>query len=356
MWELHPPASFRFNPRAFSRYFLGVQTPRPRLVITDFVSEPLDVERRILGDIADVCALNAMHEDELVGRIEDADCVMLYHVLSITRKTISRLERCKLIVRGGVGYDNVDGAAARERSIPVANVPDYGTEDVADTALGMALSLARGVHYLDRFLQSKKGAWTHHHVVPLPRLRGRVFGIVGVGRIGTAAALRAKAFGFDVAYYDPFVPQGRDKALGIRCVESLEELLAQSYIVSMHCPLTPLTRHMINRETLAKMPKGSFLVNTARGGVVDVMAVVDALAAGHLGGAGIDVLEHEPPSDESPILKAWRDPNHPAHERLILNPHSAFYSEEGATDMRVKAAQNCRRVLLGKPPVNVVNA
>lgn len=324
-------------------------------MITDFVSEPLDIERKILGDIADVVALNANHEDELVGRIEDADCVMLYHVLSITRKTISRLERCKLIVRGGVGFDNVDGAAARERSIPVANVPDYGTEDVADTALGMALSLSRGIHFLDRFLHARKGAWTHHHVMPLPRLRGQVFGIVGVGRIGTAAALRAKAFGFDVVYYDPFVPQGRDKSLGIRCADSLEELLSQSYIVSMHCPLTPQTKHMIRRETIALMPKGSFVVNTARGGVVDVLAVVEALAAGHLAGAAIDVLEQEPPSYEHPVLKAWLDPNHPAHERLILNPHSAFYSEQGASDMRVKAAQNCRRVLLGQPPVNIVN-
>lgn len=332
-----------------------MQSTRPRVVITDFITEPLDPERQHLGDIADVVALDALHEDQLVGRIEDADCVVLYHVLSITRKTIERLKHCKLIVRGGVGYDNVDGKAARERGIPVANVPDYGTEDVADTAIGMALSLARGVHFLNSFLQHRKGAWTHLHAAPVPRLRGRVFGIVGVGRIGTAAALRAKALGFDVAYHDPFVPQGRDKSLGIRCVETLEELLAQSYILSLHCPLTPLTRHLINRETIARLPKGAYLVNTARGGVVDVMAVVDALASGHLAGAGIDVLENEPPSDENPILKAWRDPNHPAHDRLILNPHSAFYSEEGSTDMRVKAAQNCRRVLLGKAPVNVVN-
>jgi C-terminal binding protein len=332
-----------------------MQKPRPRLVITDFVSEPLDVERQILGDLADVVALNAFHEDELVGRIEDADCVMLYHVLGLSRKTISRLERCRLIVRGGVGYDNVDGAAARERGIPVANVPDYGTEDVADTAIGMALTLARGIHFLNRFLQGRKGEWTHTHAAPVPRLRGRVFGVVGIGRIGTAAALRAKALGFDVAYYDPFVPQGRDKSLGIRCVETLEELLAQSHVVSLHCPLTPITRHLINAGTIATMKKGAFLVNTARGAVVDVMAVVDSLAAGHLAGAAIDVLESEPPSDENPILKAWRDPQHPAHERLILNPHSAFYSEEGATDMRVKAAQNCRRVLLGQAPVNVVN-
>lgn len=333
----------------------GVQTPRARVVITDFITEPLDPERRILGDLADVVALDAMHEDELVGRIEDADCVVLYHVLSLTRKTISRLKHCKLIVRGGVGYDNVDGVAARERGIPAANVPDYGTEDVADTAIGMALSLTRGIHFLNRFLQGRKGAWTHLHAAPVPRLRGRVFGIVGVGRIGTAAALRAKALGFEVAYYDPFVPQGRDKSLGIRCVETLDELLAQSYVLSLHCPLTPATRHLINRDTIARMPKGSYLVNTARGGVVDVMAVVDALAAGHLAGAGIDVLENEPPDDNNPILKAWRDPVHPAHERLILNPHSAFYSEEGSMDMRVKAAQNCRRVLLGQPPVNVVN-
>ena len=330
--------------------------PRAKVVITDFVTEPLGHERRILGDLADVISLNAASEDELIGRIEDANAVILYHIITLSRRTIERLERCQLIVRGGVGYDNVDRVAARERRIPVANVPDYGTEDVADTAIGMALSLSRGIHFLNNFLQTRKGAWTHLHATPVPRLRGRVFGIVGIGRIGTAAALRAKALGMDVVYFDPYVPQGRDKSLGIRSAETLEELLQQSYIISLHCPLTPETLQLINRKSIALMRRGSYVVNTARGGVVDTLAILEAINDGHLAGAGIDVLETEPPSDLNPLIAAWRDPKHPAHDRILINPHAAFYSEEGSTEMRVKAAQNCRRVLLGQPPVNIVNA
>ncbi|HRI13283.1 MAG TPA: C-terminal binding protein [Verrucomicrobiota bacterium] len=328
---------------------------RAKVVITDFQTEPLDEERRILDDLASVEALNAVAEKELIGRIEDADCVILYHLLTLTRRTIDQLAKCRLIVRGGVGFDNVDGAAARARGIPVANVPDYGTEDVADSALGMTLALTRGIHFLNNFLQARKGPWTHTHAAPVRRLRGRVFGVIGLGRIGTAAALRAKAFGMEVVFYDPFVPQGRDKSLAVRRAETLSELLKQSHVVSLHCPLTPETKHLINRDTLALLPRGSFVVNTARGGVVDVLAVLEGVTSGQLAGAGLDVLETEPPADDHPLMVAWRDPQNPIHDRVIVNPHAAFYSEEGAIDMRVKAAQNCRRVLLGEAPWNVVN-
>ena len=328
---------------------------RPKVVITDFASEPLECERRILGDIADVVALNALHESDLVGRIEDADAVMMYHCLTIGESTISSLKNCKLIVRCGVGFDNVDRAAARRRGIDVANVPDYGTEDVADTALGMALTLSRGIHLLNSRLRRSQGPWSYTQVAPVSRLRGQNFGIIGIGRIGTAAALRAKAFGMNVRFYDPYVSDGYEKSLGVRRVETLGELLRDSHIVSAHCPLTPETHHIMNRETIAQMPRGSFLINTSRGGVVDVLAVLDAITSGQLGGSGIDVLETEPPSAEHPLLQAWRDPAHPAHDRLILNPHSAFYSEEGLMDMRIKGSENCRRALLGQPVRNLVN-
>lgn len=328
---------------------------RPKVIVTDFIAEPLEQERRLLADLAEVAALNAYSEDDLVGKIEDAEAIMLYHFISLRERTIRRLEKCKLIVRCGVGYDNVDCAAARARGITVANVPDYGTEDVADSAIGMMLSLTRGLHYMNSRLQDRQGPWIYTQVQPLRRLRGQVFGVIGIGRIGTATALRAKALGLDVVYYDPFVPQGRDKALGVRSVETLEELLGQAYVVSLHTPLTPETKHLINADTIACLRPGSFVVNTARGGVVDVLAVLDALARGHLRGAAIDVLETEPPPDDHPLIRAWRDPAHPAHDRLILNPHAAFYSEEGLIDMRVKGSQNCRRVLQGKTPYNVVN-
>ncbi|MBM3876613.1 MAG: C-terminal binding protein [Verrucomicrobia bacterium] len=328
---------------------------RPQVVVTDFLEEPLDHERRILGDLADVTALCSRHEDELAGRIEDADAVMVYHFLGLSQKTLSRLRRCKLIVRCGAGVDNVDHAFAATRGIAVANVPDYGTEEVADSAIGLALALARGFHRLNSRLRAGRGEWSYTQAAPAWRLRGRVFGIVGIGRIGTASALRAKALGMDVAFYDPFAPEGRDKSLGVRRVESLDDLLAQAHVLSFHCPLTPDTRHMLNRDNIGTMRKGAFVVNTARGAVVDGLAVLDALGNGHLGGAAIDVLESEPPPGDDPLVMAWRNPGHPAHDRLILNPHAAFYCEEGLLDMRLKGSENVRRVLLGQPPRNVVN-
>jgi D-3-phosphoglycerate dehydrogenase/C-terminal binding protein len=309
----------------------------------------------VLGDLADVLALDAFHEDELVGRIEDADAVMIYHQFNVSARIIERLAHCKLIVRCGAGVDNVDHAFARTRGIPVANIPDYGTEDVADTAIAMMLTLARGVHALNSRLRRGVLPWSYTQVAPLHRVRGRVCGIIGLGRIGGATALRAKALGMDVVFFDPYAPDGRDKSLGIRRSESLEDLLRQSHLLSVHCPLTPETRHLISDEALALLPSGAVVVNTARGAVVDTSAVLHAIERGHLMGAGIDVLEKEPPHDDDPLLQAWRDPKHPAHDRLILNPHSAFYTEEGLRDMRVKGSENVRRVLLGGQPRNVVN-
>jgi C-terminal binding protein len=283
------------------------------------------------------------------------DAIMVYHYLRLDREQIGRLKKCRIIARPGVGYDNIDIVAARERGIAVVNVPDYGTEEVADSALGMALTLARGMHFLNSRLRRGIGAWNIEQAAPIHRLRGRVFGIIGCGRIGSAAALRAKSFGFEVVIYDPFIPDGVDKALGVRRVDTLGELLAQSHIVSLHCPMTPKTRSLIGAREIAQMPRGSFLVNTARGGIVDTAAVVEALASGHLAGAGIDVLEQEPPAADSPVLRAWRDPNHPAHDRLLLNPHTAYYSEEGCDEFRTKAAREVLRALKGEPLRNKVN-
>ena len=329
--------------------------PRARVVIADFVTDALQPEREILEPIADIVALDATAESELEGKVEDADAVMLYHNIAITRATIARLRQCKLIVRCGVGFDNVDHIFARERNIPVANVPDYGTEEVADSAIGMTLALTRGITFLNSRLRRNSGPWMYAQAAPIHRLRGRVFGIIGLGRIGTAAAVRAQALGMDVAFYDPLKPDGYDKALGVRRVERLDDLLRQSFVVSLHCPLTPDTRQIVNARAIGLLSDGSFLVNTARGGTVDATAIPAAIRNGKLAGAAIDVLPTEPPPDDHPLLVAWRDPADPCHDRVILNPHSAFYSEEGLLDMRVKGAQACRRALLGESLRNVVN-
>jgi D-3-phosphoglycerate dehydrogenase/C-terminal binding protein len=328
---------------------------RFQVVITDLVTGNPEPEIQILGDLADIRVVAASTEDDLAGKIEDADAIMIYHTMILSRRTIERLKQCKLIVRCGVGYDNVDHVFARSCGIPVANVPDYGTEEVADTAIGMALSLMRGIGFLNARLRDQQGEWTWRQVAPLNRLRARVFGIVGLGRIGTAVAVRAKALGMNVAFYDPYKTDGYDRSLGIRRVETLPGLLEQAHVVSLHCPLTKETEKLINATALDKMPRGSYLVNTARGAVVDTSAIPEAIASGQLAGAAIDVLPLEPPLENDPLVLAWRNPDHPAHYRVLLNPHTAFYSEEGLIDMRVKGAEACRRALEGLPLRNVVN-
>ena len=328
---------------------------RFRVVITDFITGDLGPERQLLGEIADLVALDAYSEHDLVGHVEEADALMLYHNITISKDTIGKLKNCKLIVRCGVGYDNVDRQFARSRGIPVANVPDYGTEEVADSAVGLMLTLTRGIHLLNSIYRDGGEGWTYRTAAPVWRLRDRVFGIVGLGRIGTAAAVRAKAHGIDVVFYDPYQADGYDKALGIRRADTLDELLRSAYVVSVHTPLTPETKGLINAEAIAKMPRGSYLVNTARGAVVDTSAIPDAIASGHLAGAGIDVLAVEPPAPDDPLIRAWRDPNHPAYHRVIVNPHSAFYAEEGLLDMRTKGAKAVLNALTGRPLANVVN-
>lgn len=326
-----------------------------KVVITDFINDSLQIEKEILSGHADVIALNAYSEHDLYGKIEDADAIILYHCLALKKDTIEKLRHCKLIVRGGVGIDNVDHQFARTRGIPVANIPDYGSEDVADTAIGMMLAMMRGITYLNSRLRNNLGEWSYTQVQPLRRLRQSRLGIVGLGRIGTATALRAKALGMDVIFHDPYKPDGFDKALGIHRAENIMELLEQVHVVSLHCPLTNETHHLINSHRLAAMPMGSYLVNTSRGSVVDTASIPEAIQQGRLAGAALDVLPQEPPPEDDILLKAWRDPSHPAHHRVLINPHSAFYSEEGLEEIRIKSAHACLAALQGKAVRNIVN-
>jgi C-terminal binding protein len=222
-----------------------------RVVITDLLDDDLRPEREVLDHLAEVTALQARSEAELVGRIEQADALIVYHEVALTRLTLERLQKCRVIVRGGVGFDNVDGALARQFGIPLANTPDYGSEEVADSALGMLLALTRGIHRANSVLRAGPDDWTYQVCAPLVRLRHRVLGIVGLGRIGTAMAVRGKALGMEVVFFDPYKPDGYDKALGIRRIETLDELLAQSLVVSLHCPLSAETHHLIIRRTIA---------------------------------------------------------------------------------------------------------
>ncbi len=316
---------------------------RFRVVITDFLDEA-SVEAPVLGDLADLIVAGAHDEADLSPHVATADAMILFHDLSlIGETTLSKASRCRGVVRAGVGFNNVDLGEASQRGIVVCNVPDYGTEEVADHAIMMLLAVARRL--IPCHTAICQGTWDYRTASGTPRLRGKTLGLVGCGRTGTATAIRAKAFGLDVVFYDPLVVQGHDKALGVRRANSLPELLAQSDILSLHCYLDESTHHLIDAEALAALPRGAYLINTARGPIVDQNALVDALESGHLAGAGIDVVEREPLDDEH--LR-----NHP---RVLLTPHSAFYSVEGFVELRRKAAEEVRRLLLGQPPWNPVN-
>jgi len=325
-----------------------------KIVITDFIADSLVIEKNIIGNVADIVALNAGDEKELKGKIEDTDAIIMYHSLSIGQKTLDSLKKCKVVVRAGVGVDNIDHGYARTAGIPVANIPDYGSEDVADSAIGMMLALTRGINFLNSRLRDGLGAWSYTQVKPLRRLRSSSLGIVGLGRIGTATALRAKAHGMKVFFYDPFKPDGYDKALGISRAETLQNLLEQVHVLSLHCPLTNDNYHLINENTLRHLPRASYLINTARGGLVDTASVAEAIATGQLAGAAFDVLEKEPPMNDR-LVEAWKDAGHPAYHKVLINPHAAFYSEEGLQEIRVKSAQACLGALEGAEIRNVVN-
>jgi phosphoglycerate dehydrogenase-like enzyme len=248
--------------------------------------------------------------------------------------------KCRIIVRAGVGFDIVDLAAAGARGIAVCNVPDYGTTDVADHAIAMMLTLTRGTARYDELLREDPVRHWHYSGAPaIRRLRGETFGVVGLGRIGTAAALRARAFGMTIAFYDPYLPEGTELALGFRRARSLGELLGSADVVTCHTPLTPETRHIIDAKALAAIKRGAVLVNTSRGGVVDPDAVYDALKDGRLSAAALDVLPQEPPSAENKLVAAWRAGEDWIKGRLILSPHAAFYSEAGLADLRRKCVE-----------------
>jgi D-3-phosphoglycerate dehydrogenase len=315
---------------------------RPLVVVTDHLAES-GVETPVLESVADIRILQTNDERDVVRRGAEADVLLVYHNIQLTEATLAALPRCKAVIRCGVGFDNVDLHAAGRRGIVVCNVPDYGTEEVADHALLLLLAAARRLRPADQAV--RQGQWGLAAVSGAPRLRGRTVGVVGCGRIGTAMVLRCKALGLRVVFYDPFLPDGVDKGLGVERAYRLEELLAQSHFVSLHCPLTEKTHHLLDARTLAMLPRGAYVINTARGPCVDLPALMDALDSGHVAFAGLDVFEREPLGDE-------RVRGHP---RVLLTPHVAFYSVEGFTEMRTKGAQEARRVLLGEPVRNPVN-
>ena len=315
------------------------------------------IERDVLGGAADIL----VHRELVADRISDGDwqraeALIVYYGVPIDGPLVERLDSCRILVRAGVGYDHIDIAACGARGIPVCNVPDYGTTEVADHAIALMLALARGlVSYHARLLADPHAGW-HWSGAPLVRrLRGGTFGIVGMGRIGTATSRRARALDMDVCFYDPYLPDGTELGLGCRRVDSLQALLATSDVVSLHCPLTPDNRNMIDAAALGVVKPEALLINTARGGLVDLGALETALRDGHLTGAALDVLPEEPPDPEHPLIQAFRRREPGLDGRLLLTPHVAWFSPSGRADLRRKSAETVRDFLLAGRLRNCVN-
>jgi phosphoglycerate dehydrogenase-like enzyme len=316
------------------------------------------IERRTAGPDVDWDIFRERLPERLsTNALAACDAMVVWHEMKIDRALLGVLDRCRIIVRAGVGFDHIDLEAAAELGIPVCNTPDYGTSEVADHAIGLMLALKRGIVSYHQHLVASPDKGFDFSLAPLVgRLRGKVFGIIGLGRIGTATALRAKAFGMTVIAFDPLVSRGTEIAVGIDRKESLEELLAGSDVVSLHCPLTSETRRMINATTLRMMRKDAILINTARGAIVDTDALVDALRNHVIAGAGIDVLPVEPPKADDAMARAYRGRADPmVGDRLLITPHAAWSSPESVADARRLAVETAMLYLREGRLRNLVN-
>jgi D-3-phosphoglycerate dehydrogenase len=314
---------------------------RRLVTVIDGGYDSYDTERRILAPFDVEVVLRDCNRDAamVAQAVRDADAVLVRES-PVTAAAIAGMARCKAIVRYGIGVDNIDQSAARERRIYVANVPDYGAEEVSDQAIALLLAVVRRVAARDRAVRD--GAWNVSRAERMYRVAGRTLGLVGYGRI--ARTFEGKMRGMGVARvlaHDPFVKE----AAGVELV-ALDTLCREADYISLHAPLTPGTRHLIDGRRLALMKPTAILVNTARGPLIDEAALVTALRERRIFGAGIDVYEDEPPRKDNPLF---------ALDSVVLSDHNGWYSEESVAELQTKAAQEVARVFRGEPPKHWLN-
>ncbi|KAI1303162.1 C-terminal-binding protein [Halotydeus destructor] len=329
----------------------GPMHARPLVALLD--GRDCSVEMPILKDVATVAFCDAQSTQEIHEKVlNEAVGALMWHTITLTKEDLDKFKGLRIIVRIGSGVDNVDIKAAGEMGIAVCNVPGYGVEEVADTTLCLILNLYRRTYWLANMVKEGKKFQGPEQVREAAqgcaRIRGDTLGIVGLGRVGTAVALRAKAFGFNVIFYDPYLPDGIEKSLGLTRVYTLQDLLFQSDCVSLHCTLNEHNHHLINEYTIKQMRPGAFLVNTARGGLVDETALAAALKDGRIRAAALDVQESESQNPMTAgILKDVQN--------LIITPHAAWYSDASCTELREMAASEIRRAIVGRIPDSLRN-
>jgi D-3-phosphoglycerate dehydrogenase / 2-oxoglutarate reductase len=316
----------------------------PVIAVTDSVFPSLDPAKAALARLNPTYRMSkSVNADDIVAVAKDADAVLVTYA-KLTREVLTQLTRCKAIGRFGLGVDNIDLAAAKEKGIAVNYVPDYCVREVSDHAMALLLALIRKIPLSNKLVQS--GRWEMPAVVPIRRIEGTVLGLVGFGHIPRLVAPKAQAFGIKVIAYDPFAKAEVFQAAGVESVD-LDTLLQSSDYVSVHAPLLPATRGMMNAAAFAKMKKGAYIVNTARGPLIDEAALVAALDSGQIGGAGLDVVATEPLAKDSPLL---------GRENVIISPHTAFYSIEALNELQTKCASDVARVLNGEKAVYPISA
>jgi D-3-phosphoglycerate dehydrogenase len=316
--------------------------PQLRVGVSDSVFPNLDPAREVLSKIgAELRVAQESTAEAILQVATDADALLVTYA-KITAEMIRQMKRCRIISRFGIGVDNVDIAAATNAGIVVTKVPDYCMDEVSDHAMALLLSLVRKIPYANSLVHA--GRWEMPAVVPIHRLRGSVLGLVGFGRIPQLVAPKAQAFGLKVVAFDPYIPQDVMTRAGVEKVE-FAELVKMSDYISIHSPLLPETHHLFNADVFRKMKPTAYLVNTARGPIVDETALTHALDARQLAGAALDVLSQEPPSG-SPLF---------GRSNVILTPHTSFYSVESLVELQIKAAEEVVRVMTKQAPRNPVN-
>ncbi|MFL6805453.1 MAG: C-terminal binding protein [Xanthobacteraceae bacterium] len=312
---------------------------RPLIAVTDSVFPSLDPAKAALKRVdPELRMAKSASVDDILAVARDADAVLVTYA-KLPGELLRQLKRCKAIGRFGLGVDNIDVPAAKEMGITVTYVPDYCLQEVSDHAMALLLALARKIPLSNQLVQA--GRWDMPAVVPIYRLEGRVLGLLGFGNIPRKLVPKAKAFGLRVITHDPYVGPDLLKSLDVENV-SLDELLQRSDFISVHAPLTPQTRGLVNADAFAKVKRGVLIVNTARGPLIDEQALMQALDSGQVGGAALDVLATEPPARDSPLL---------GRDNVVLTPHTGFYSVDALNELQTKCASDVARVLSGEPPV-----
>ena len=313
------------------------------VAVTDSVFPNLDPARTVLAKIgAEIRLAKEPKPDAILEAARDADAVLTTYA-KVTAEMIPQMKRCRIIGRFGIGVDNVDILAATKAGIVVTRVPDYCLDEVSDHTMALLLSLVRKIPSSSARTQS--GRWEMRAVIPIRRLRGTVLGLVAFGNIPQLVAPKAQAFGMRVVTYDPYVSKAVTEKAGVEQVE-FEELVKISDYISIHTPLMPATHHLFNADVFRRMKPSAYLINTARGPIIDEAALAEALDKKEIAGAALDVMEQEPPPSGSPLF---------GRDNVIVTPHTSYYSEESLVDLQTKAAEEVVRVLSGQTPRNPVN-